>query len=252
MKRNTLILLVIAAVLGVAVYFLEIRKGSTSPTTTTDTSKPVFNFSSSDITSMTIARAGQSVTIDNQSGKWAITQPINAPADESAMNSLAGSIASSRVSRTLNASADDVKSYGLEQPPVTVDIKLKSGEQHRVQLGNKAFSGLSVYARVDDAVGVDLLPVAILTDADKSVDDLRDKSVFGASQYEINSLSVSNEQGQVALSREGSDWKIKTPVDADADSSKVSSTISRITSAKAKEFVKDPSSDLATYGLNKP
>src|SRR5215813_9316122 len=252
MKKSTLILVLLAAALGVGVYFLEIKKGNPTPTATTDTSKPVFNFNSGDVASMTIGREGQNVVIENQSGKWVITQPINAPADESAMNSLAGSIASSRVSRTLNASAEDVKSYGLEQPAVTIDIKLKSGEQHRVQLGNKAFSGLSVYARVDDASGVNLLPVAMLTDADKSLDDLRDKSVFGASQYEINSLSLSNENGQVTLTKEGSDWKIKTPVDADADSSKVSSTLSRITSAKAKEFVKDPSSDLATYGLEKP
>jgi hypothetical protein len=252
MKRNTVIVLLIAAVLAVTVYYLEIKKGRPAPAAATDTSKPAFNFSSSDIGSITIARAGQNVAIENQSGRWVITQPVNAPADDSAINALAGSIASGRVSRTLNATADDIKSYGLEQPAITVDIKLKSGEQHRVALGDKVVSGLSVYARRDDAASVDLLPVAILTDADKSLDDLRDKSVFGASQYEINSLSISNEQGQVTLSKDGSDWKIKAPVDADADSSKVSSTLSRITGAKAKEFVKDQASDLATYGLDKP
>src|SRR5262249_20478395 len=99
---------------------------------------------------------------------------------------------------------------------------------------------------------VDLLPVAVLNDADKSIDDLRDKSVFGASQYEINSISLSNEQGLVTIGKEGSDWKIKAPVEADADSSKVSSTLSRITAAKAREFVKDPSANLSTYGLDKP
>jgi hypothetical protein len=252
MKRSTLILLLIAAALGVAVYFLEIKKGSTAPTATTDTSKSLFTFSSTDIASISIARSGQNVTIENQSGKWAITQPVTAPADQSAVNALAGSIASSRVSRTLNASAEDVKSYGLEQASVTVDIKLKSGEQHRILLGNKDFSERSVYSRVDDAAGVDLLPVAILTDADKSIDDLRDKSVFSASQYEINSLSLSSDQGQLTLAKEGTDWKIKSPVDADADDSKVSSTLGRITGAKASEFVKDPKSDLAAYGLDKP
>jgi hypothetical protein len=252
MKRSTLILLLIAALLGVGVYYLEIKKGSSTPAAKTDTSKALFSFASGDIASITIARLGQSVTIENQSGKWAITQPVTAPADESTVNALTGSIASSRVSRTLSASADDVKSYGLEQPAVTVDIKLKSGEQHRILLGNKDFSERSVYGRVDDAPGVDLLPVAMLTDADKSIDDLRDKSVFSASQYEIISISLSNEQGQVTLSKEGSDWKIKSPVNADADESKVSSTLGRITSAKSKEFVKDPKSDLATYGLDKP
>ena len=252
MKRSTLIILLFAAVLGVVVYFLEIKKGTPGPAATTDTSKPVFNFSSSDIASITIGKGGQNTVIENQSGKWVITQPLNAPADDSAVNSLAGTLANSRISRTLNASDDDVKSYGLDQPAVTVDLKLKSGEQHHVQLGNKAFSGLSVYGRVDGSQGVDLLPVAMLNDSDKSLDDLRDKSVFGASQYEISSLSLSNEHGQVTLSKDGADWKLKAPVEADADSSKVTSTLSRITSAKAKEFVKDPSSDLATYGLDKP
>ena len=252
MKLSTGIVLLIAAALGVAVYFVEIKKGSTSPAATTDTSKPVFSFASGDIASITIARSSQTLTIENQSGKWAITQPVTAPADESALNALTASIASSRVSRTLNPSADDLKSYGIDQPAVTLDIKLKSGEQHRILLGKKDFSERSVYAKVDDGAGVDLLPVAMLTDADKSVDDLRDKSVFSASQYEINSISLTNEQGQVTLAKEGADWKIKSPVSADADESKVSSTLSRVTSARAKEFVKDPKSDLSAYGLDKP
>jgi hypothetical protein len=247
-----MIVLLIAALLGVGVYFLEIKKGSAGPDAKSDTSKPVFNFSSGDIASITISKGGQNIVLENQSGKWVVTQPVSAPADESAVNSLAGSFANSRVSRTLNASEDDVKSYGLDQPSVTVELKLKNGEQHRVQLGNKAYSGLSVYGRVDGAQGVDLLPVAMLTDSDKSLDELRDRSLFDASQYEISSLSLSNENGQATLSKEGSDWKLKAPVEADADSSKVSSTLSRITSAKAKEFVKDPSSDPATYGLDKP
>src|SRR5262249_41644085 len=161
MKKSTLIILLIAAALGGAVYFLEVKKGGPAPAAKTDTSKPAFTFESGDIASITIGRSGQSVAIDNQSGKWVITQPVNTPADESAVNSLAGSISSSRISRTLNASADDLKTYGLDQPAVTVDIKLKSGDQHKIILGNKAFSGLSVYARVDDAAGVDLLPVAV-------------------------------------------------------------------------------------------
>ncbi|HWP42676.1 MAG TPA: DUF4340 domain-containing protein [Blastocatellia bacterium] len=251
MKRNTMILLAIAALLGAVVYFLEIRGGNSSDEKT-EASAPAFSFARDDIAAITINRAGTVTTVENRDGKWVITQPLNAPADKTTMDSLANSITSSRIERNITASAEEKASYGLGEPPVVLEIKLKSGEQHTVRLGNKDFSGLSVYAEIDGSGNVALLPSSLLTNADRSLDDLRDRSVVSASQFEITSLKIASEDGQISLAKDGTDWHIKSPIESPADDTEVSSVLGQLTSAKVAGFVSETSDNLAEYGLDKP
>jgi hypothetical protein len=125
-----------------------------------DTSKPAFAFKREDINSISLTRAGQTMTIDNENNQWTIKQPVNARADESAVSSLTSEIASAKVERTLPANSGDTKSYGLDSPQVTLGIKLKNGEQHTLKLGAKDFSGMSVYGQIDSAKDVAMLPVS--------------------------------------------------------------------------------------------
>jgi hypothetical protein len=251
MKRSTLILLAVAIALAALVYFWEI-KGGKSRDEKIETSKPAFNINREEIAAITLTRAGQTITIEDRDGKWVITQPVSAPADQSAINSIINSITGAHIERSLAASEEEVKSYGLAEPAVIIEVKLKSGEQHRLRLGNKDFSGLSVYAFLDDSSEVALLPASLLTNADKPLEDLRDRSVLGISQFEMNSLTLSNQHGSIALNKEGSDWKIKSPFESAVDESEFNSLLSQITSAKAEEFVAETASDLAKYGLDKP
>jgi hypothetical protein len=251
MKRSTLILLAVAIALAVAVYFFEI-KSNRPRDDKSETSKPALDIDRDDIAAITLTRAGQTITIEYRDGKWVITQPVNAPADQTAINSIVNSIVSARIERALPASQEDMKSYGLNEPAVIVEVKLKSSQQHRLRLGSKDFSGLSVYAQLDDSDQVALLPASLLTNADKPLDDLRDRSVLGASQFEMNSLTLAGEHGSIVLSKEGSDWKIKSPFESAVDESEFDSLLSQIASAKAEEFVAETASDLAKYGLDKP
>jgi hypothetical protein len=250
MKRNTLILLLVAAALVVAVYFLEIR--NPKPLGEEDTekkSKPAFTFKREDIAAITITRPSENVTLETHDGKWVISQPLNAPADETAADSLARAVADSKIERTITASDEDKKTYGLTEPAVTLQVKLTSGEEHTIRLGVKDFSGLSAYAQFDQQNDVALVGSTLLTSADKSIDDLRDRSVIGVSQFDIRGLILNNEHGKLTLTKESGEWKVKTPFEGDADESEINSLVSEITAAKAEEFVADANPDLKKYGL---
>jgi hypothetical protein len=251
MKRSTLILLLLAAVGGALVYFLEIKPGKARDEKE-DTSKSAFSFKREDINSVSITRAGQTVTIDNDNNQWTIKQPVNARADESAVSSLTNELASAKVERTLPANSGDLKSYGLDNPQVTLGIKLKSGEQHTIKLGSKDFSGLAVYGQVDGSKDVAMIPISLFTNADKQLDDLRDKSLLGSTQYEISGLTLTNSNGRIVLAKKDTDWTIKSPIESAADDSEVSSLLSEIGSAKAAAFVSETADDLSKYGLDKP
>ncbi len=251
MKRNTLILLLLAAVIGVAVYFLEIKPGKPRDEKTEE-SKPAFAFKREDISSISITRSGQTVTVEDMDGKWTINRPLTAQANQSEVDSLVSSLTSAKIERNLSPSADEIKSFGLEEPAVTLEIKLKSGETQTLKLGAKDFSGLSAYAQIGDSKDVALVPASVLTNSDKSLNDLRDKAILGASQFDIKSITLTNEHGQIALAKDGGEWTLKKPFEAGVESTEMNSFLSQITSAEAEEFVSESADDLAKYGLDNP
>lgn len=250
MKRSTLILLLIAAVAATAVYFLEVKSGKPRDEEP-DKSRPAFNINREDIASISLLRGGQTVNFENQNNKWVITQPISATADESALNSLVGDLVSARISSEFPPAGNDLKQYGLAEPAVKLEIKLKSGQTHRVELGAKAPGDVSAYAKIDGAQNITLVSSSLLNDADKSLNDLRDRSVLGATQYELSSIKIVNESGGYELEKKESEWNIKSPVQGAADESQVSSLLGDLTGAKASEIVSENADDLAKYGLDK-
>jgi len=251
MKRSTLILILIAAALGAFVYFYEVKRGK-SRDAVEETAKPAFSFNQDDIATITVTRSGETYAFEKRDGEWVITQPINTRADQSAIDSIASGVATARVNRTLSSSPDNLKSYGLENPAVTVEIKLKNGNQHRVRLGAKDFSGLNVYALLDGSNEVALLPDSVLSSADRPLPELRDRSVLNISQWDVVSFDLKNSSGEITVAKQESNWVIKQPRETAADESEVSSLLSQITSAKMTEVVSETADDLTKYGLSQP
>jgi uncharacterized protein DUF4340 len=250
MKRSTLIILLIAAATGLAVYFFEGKLGK-SADEETEKATPAFKFNREDIVSITLHRGGNAVNLENQNNKWVITQPVNAAADESAVNSIVGDLVSARVEREFPPAGGDLKQYGLSEPAVKLEVKLKNGETHRVELGSKDEISLSAYAKIDGSQKVALVPVNLLNDSDKSLSDLRDRLVLGATQYELSSFKIANEGGSYEIEKKESEWNIKSPVAGPADESQISSLLADITGARAAEVVSESVDDPAKYGLDK-
>jgi hypothetical protein len=249
MKRSTLILLLVAAIAAAAVYYFEIKPGKPRDEKP-ETSRAAFNFNRDEITGISMVRGGETINFENQNGKWVITQPVNAAADESALNSLIANLVSARVEREFAPSGNDLKQYGLAEPAVKLEIKLKNGQTHRVELGMKDSTESSAYAKIDGAQNVAIIPAALLSSADKPLNDLRDRSVLGATQYELASVKISNESGGFELEKKESEWNIKSPVEGPADESAVSNMLSEIAGANAAEII-ETADDPAKYGLDK-
>lgn len=250
MKRSTLILLLVAAIAGVVVYFIETRSGD-SGDAATETTPTAFKFKREDITGITLVRGGQTINLESQNNKWVITQPVNAAADEDVVNALVGDLVSARIEREFPPTGGDLKQYGLSEPAVKLEVKLKNGETHRVELGANDEISLSAYAKIDGSQNVALLPVSLLNDSNKSLNDIRDRAVLGATQYELSSFKIANENGAYELEKKESEWNIKSPVAGLADESQVSTLLADITGAKAAEIVSENVDDPAKYGLDK-
>lgn len=252
MKKSTGIIFLVAAALAAFVYFYDLKHNPTTETPA-ETSKPAFSISSEDINAIQIDRAGATDDFTHQSDGWSITQPVAARADQGALDGIATQLATLRVDRTLPpVTPDQLSSFGLAKPAVTIDFTLKNGAKHSLQVGAKDFSGSSVYAMVDGSKSISLISDAILTSSDKPLDDFRDHTVLAFDSANVIAFDLKNASGEISAARSGSDWKIEKPRPTTADGDAVSTLLSAVSSARIANFVSDSSTDLARYGLAKP
>ncbi|HKX27984.1 MAG TPA: DUF4340 domain-containing protein, partial [Blastocatellia bacterium] len=250
MQRMTLILLLVAGLAGIGVYYFEVKPGKTPEEA--DKTKLVFqNASREDITAINITRGAETINMELQDNRWMVKQPINTPADEAALNQLIGTMANARIDSEFTPAADQLKSYGLAEPVVKIEIRLKNGQTQRLELGNKDPIGTSAYGRINGAQNVSMLPIGLLSSADKPLNDFRDRALLNATQYELSALKVSNDSGSYELVKNDADWSIKSPIEGLADETEVNNLLVELTTAKSAEIVSETGDDLGKYGLDK-
>src|SRR5215510_8034929 len=79
----------------------------------------------------------------------------------------------------------------------------------------------------------------VVISADRSLMELRDRSLLDVQADEVELLRLSNENGQVTLARDGKGWKLKRPIETAADRVAVESLLSEVRSARVTEFVSE-------------
>jgi hypothetical protein len=251
MKKSTIVLLLLAVLVGGFTWYFEI-KHPRKEDTSSSILKPAFSFHSADVASIGVQRQGEGVLVERKGDTWQITQPVNTRADQSVMDSLSDSVSSAMVERKLSAQPDRLATYGLAPPAVTLQVKLKNGVQHHVRFGSKDFNGTDVYAQVDGAPDVYLFSSSLLTSADKGLQDLRDNAILGYRSPDVVSFEIKDAQGDFALSKKNDEWSLDKPQSSYADDSKVLELLSQIETNRIGAVASETANDLGKYGLNSP
>lgn len=252
MKKSTLALVVVALAVVGSVYWFEFKK---APTQETTTNPAVFHFQPEDVSSVTFSRTGQTIVVNRQGTGWQITQPIQTRADSSTINSLLSAVSLSHSSRSLTASAAQLKTFGLAPPALTLGFKLKNGQQHQLKIGDTDFSGDSSYAQASQADQVLLVPTSLLTAGNKTLAQLRDNSVLGISDADVESFDLKTSAANISAARSGSDesdWSIEKPQKLRGDSTTIEQLLGDVSGAKLTKVVSEKADQLARYGLAHP
>lgn len=238
MKRNTLIVLLIALALGAYVYFYEMKHGKARDEE--ETSKPAFTFKTEDVTAVNLTSQQQTVALENNGKEWTITQPIKTDAEQASVESLVSSISSATIDRTLVMTPGLQSGSGLAQPSVVVEVKLKNGTSHKITLGRKDPTDASVYAQVDQNPNVLLLPASLLESTNKRLNDLRGKGMVKVLPGDITGFTVKNENLTFTAERSSDNkWLVKEPAakrDKEAETMKPFSVLT----TQATEIIDNP------------
>lgn len=254
-KKPTLIILIVAVITGAVVYYFDWKRGEKEKLPV-DNTKPAFSLQAADITSLTLSRpahaSGPAIHFQKQNGNWQIVQPVQTAADQSSVDGIVDGIAGARVSQTEPGAPDRLKAYGLDSPSVSIDFQTHNGAKHTLLLGDKDFTGSSVYAIADSAKDVILVPQSLFVSADKSLDDLRDRAVLHIESPDVTSFELKNASGEIAATKNKDAWVFTKPSGKLADSTNVGGLLAAIADGKFVSVASETPENLAKYGLSSP
>ena len=245
---TTLILALIVLALGAFVYFYEI-KGGEERTKSEEEGKKIFSLEADSVTAIGLQEAG--VAFEKRGGAWRLVAPVQYLADEGAVSALLNRIESAKREREISNDPAEYRNYGL-LPPSEVIVLEYQNKKDTLYLGDKSATNAMVYARCGSDPHVVLTEVAVLTNAQKTLRDWRDKSLMKFETNDAVRLSLTTPSGRFDLHKEGEKWRLAAPLQAEADASKVSSILSKMSYSRVTDFVAESLDDAKYYGLDKP
>ena len=119
--RNLGLMAVLFVGLGAFVYFYEIEGGKKREEAA-EQAKKLFQFDKEEVNSISLDRDSGSITLKKENGGWKLVAPIEAKADETAVDGLASELSSIQVERSLEPGSVDWKDYGLENPNLKISV----------------------------------------------------------------------------------------------------------------------------------
>ncbi len=145
--RNTLVLVVLLALLGAYVYFFEIKGEGGKEATPTPSTVQVLDLEEDQVTGLTVTGPEGTTRLRREvGGEWQMQEPAQEPADDLRVSALSDSLARLSATRALT-DVGDLEPFGLAAPSWTVEITLASGETHRLQIGDQNPAGGSYYIK---------------------------------------------------------------------------------------------------------
>ncbi len=215
-------------------------------------------FNVGDVKSFTIQRLdGSQLEVDRKGGKWEIAKPANYPADQVAVQQLLDSLINGRVADFVTDKPADLSKYGLGTPHLAVTVALdKNNRSESLLFGFKDPdpSKNAVYARTGDGDSVYTVADSLLADADKSVNDLRDKTVLAFDPAKVDRVVVSIASKEFSLERAaGGKWNvIENGKASPADVPIVENFLDDARDLKGQKIAEDLMTDPKKYGMDQP
>ncbi len=246
--RTPLVLFTLLVVLGGIYYVLEVRR---SPTPS-DTRPKLFPIEQKDVTRLTLQTKEGRLTISREKEGWTLTEPLKAPGDKFAIDSLVGTLASTPIERTVEESPASLAPFGLEKPSLTLTLTTVAGTPSTVHLGDATPTKGSLYAKKDGDPRVVLLPEWLRSSLTKKPFELRDKTVLAVNQDKVVRIDLRSSKGNIRLEKSEGLWKIRKPIAAKADTSAVRQILFAAADLQVKEFLEERHRNLQKYNLNSP
>lgn len=216
--------------------------------------KTVLSIPRDKIEHVRIVRPAGPIVLNKTGGKWSLAEPINAPADEFSADGIVDALSSLKADKFVAAGVSDLKTYGLDAPRLTVEIKAAGGAQYGLRIGKEITGGTAVYASRTSDNDVVEIPKSTYDTLNKTVGDLRSKKLLDVQSDSVERVAVVTRKGRWEVRKSGNDWLFVSPnPNKKADAIDVDNAILDATGSADRWIADDPNeADLGRYGLIQP
>lgn len=142
--RNTLILLIALALLGAFVYFVEIRGQKAPPE-----EPPFMEFAIPDVARFQVeTREGTRMAATRRgASEWDMEEPYQAEGDSARLEGVLVRLSTVKPRRVLTETAVSFVPFGLDDPGLTVEVRLQDGSMQSLEIGDQTPDQASYYVR---------------------------------------------------------------------------------------------------------
>src|SRR6185436_9680036 len=221
-------LLLCAGTLALVIHYRQERQ----PTETTKDERKLVDLDEKDLSKVVVTPAGGKRMVLEKSGtEWKLTEPVNAPADTFAVDSLVGGL----VNLKMRDQVDANDATGVGNPRYLVELYGSGDKSYKFNVGNRSVVGNNLYVQVQGQKQVAVVPGDVMDQLEKPYTTFRQNRLFSSAN--IRQLEITKPDLKLALQKPGNDWEMTAPQKMPAESSEVADLTSAITSLSAAEFV---------------
>jgi uncharacterized protein DUF4340 len=241
----TVVLALVFGGLGAYLYFVELPSKESQERTDTE-SKTLLLLEQNDITALTIKTGDRDIVMTKDAERgWSLTAPLRTEADQRAVQNLLRALVTGKVMRVVEGTPTALAPFGLDHP-VTVVTVTAGTKQDTFSIGDSGplTSTLYVFRQSDGKVLLtDMAPKDFVN---KSLLTFRRKDILRFSQNDVERLRLTYPTTEIVLyqlkEKPKGKWKIRYPIEADADQIEVRTMLFRLEDLKALAIV-DPGSE---------
>lgn len=245
--KTTLILFAVFLGLLVFIYFFEIKgKGE-------EETEKLVDLSSDQIQKIVFKTKDETITFSKDEEDWLITEPLEAKADKVEVDRLADDFSRLRIERVVEEQPSDLERYGIHKQEISLYFKGKE-QPIRILIGEENPLDSTYFAKREDEVRVVLIPSQLKNHLEKGLFDFRMKDVFRFETDNVKGIKLRAKDVEWRALKKADEWFLKRPVEALAESSKISDVLYALSNLKAKEFVSEEKKEeeVKIYGLDHP
>ena len=216
-------------------------------------------------------------SLEKAGDDWEIREPVRDHADPDKLKTILSAVPDVWAEQFVDKPKSDLAEYGLKDPQETISVVGANGEKIKLLIGKQSqvktrtvtrpapnIGGPPMppqqevvhdefrYAKLDGNPQIFEIKADKLKDIFSAADTLRDARLARFRTEDARKVEIIQGNQTILLSKEKDRWKLQKPMDVDAETSKITELLDKLSGLQARDKDVLDKADAKAYGLDKP
>jgi len=232
MKKSTISLVVILALLAIVTYFVLQRPGERS--SSGETGQLLVHFDSTAIDRIEMRSPTGTTVIDKTSGAWWLTSPLRYPADSGVVVNLLNQANRIELKNLVSSNTERQPVFQVDSSGVLVRLSAQGTEKAAFVVGKPTSTFSETFVRKDGSPNVYIAEGYLEGTFKRRANDLRDKTIFKTDAGSITSVTYHFGDTTFTLALVDTVWQI---AGQNANPGAVRTLVQALSSIQADDFI---------------